>query len=184
MADVGGELPAACFSSLCGGDVLHQQRRTAAFDMAAGEVDGHAVQLHRAFRTLPVQKAEQRFVAADGNHRLSNRVIGDAEHCPRRVVHRQHMPLLVEDDEALLHAAEDGIQLMPLGGQGRHLVGNAGVLLRHPAKHGRKLLVNVAFQRLVKVDLVHGGGKALRQRAGKRHRRAEAKHRAQQQIPQ
>lgn len=112
----------------------HQQRRTAAFDMAAGEVDGHAVQLHRAFRTLPVQKAEQRFVAADGNHRLSNRVIGDAEHCPRRVVHRQHMPLLVEDDEALLHAAEDGIQLMPLGGQGRHLVGNAGVLLRHPGE--------------------------------------------------
>ena len=94
------------------------------------------------------------------------------------------MPLLVEDDEALLHTAEDGIQLMPLGGQGRHLVGNAGVLLCHAAKHGRKLLVNVAFQRLVKVDLVHGGSKALRQRAGKRHRRAEAKHRAQQQIPQ
>ena len=136
MADVGGELPAACFSGLCGGDVLHQQCRAAAFDMAAGEVDGHAVQLHRAFRTLPVQKAEQRLVAADGNHRLSNRVIGDAEHCPRRVVHRQHMPLLVEDDEALLHAAEDGIQLMPLGGQGRHLVGNAHVLLRHAAKHG------------------------------------------------
>ena len=94
------------------------------------------------------------------------------------------MPLLVEDDEALLHAAEDGIQFMPLGGQRRHLVGNAGVLLCHAAKHGRKLLVNVAFQRLVKVDLVHGGGKALRQRAGKRHRRTEAKHRAQQQIPQ
>ena len=118
--------------------------------------------------------------AVDGQEVLPHARAAHAVEPLRRRVDTQHDARVVEQDEPLLHAAGDLVELVRLAAQRAQLRGDLAVLLVDAPEQRRQLLIAADVQRVVEVEPVERVDDPLREPPGENAREDQCRGQHQQ----
>ena len=176
MGHVGGELPPVPLGKGPLRHVEHQQHRarraSLRLDARHVELVLPAVPLAAEFAVSLLRRLTQRVAQRDVPiHRqkiLSHTVFRRVQQPSGRRIDAQDDPRLVQQHQALAHAAGDLLKFLRPTAQLVHLPVDLAALMLHAPQQGRQLLVGVVLQRMLQIQPVQRLRDAPRQ-PGRQH---------------
>ena len=189
VADVGGEALARRLGGVALGHILQKHHQALVMTHGAGREQVFAsarthIRVRAALRDGLFHRIQQRLrPVVHGKRRFTIRREARMQDGTGAVVHQKHVAMRIQNEQSLVHMADDRFQFPAPRVDFPHLRFQAPVLLRHAAQHGRQLVVNTVLQRIFQVDFVDGPHQRPRPQAGEHGGRNQHHRDARHQRP-